>query len=534
MPQGLSRLTPGKVILLAAAFVIATGNLSFFRQITEVYPLTDSWGFLLSVSAVLFGAFVVLLSLLSLALPVRIVVTLFLLIAATVGYFQDQFGVIIDVTMLQNALQTDAAETRDLLNGSFFLRVGLLGILPVLLVWKLPLAHSPLMPGIRSKLQLLAGSLLVGVLCLYTYSDVYAGFFRQHKPLRYYTNPTFAIYSAAQLAFGGKAKSVRPPKAVYPGAQLPEADEGVELIIMVVGETARKDRFSLNGYERETNPLLAQKSGLVSYTNMTACGTSTAISVPCMFSVGGMKAFDIDTASEQENLLDVLQKVGVKVLWRDNNSGSKGVADRVLYEDFRSAAVNPVCDTECRDVGMLAGLQEFVDAQDSDILIVLHQMGNHGPAYYKRYPAEFEKFTPACKSEDLGLCSDEEISNAYDNAILYTDYFLSQVIAFLQSNTPRFETAMLYVSDHGESLGERGLYLHGMPRSIAPAEQTEVPVIVWVGDSSDIELASALKLKDRKNSHDAVFNSLLAAFEVDGAALPGSADLFMVRNPQDE
>ncbi|MCB1810140.1 MAG: sulfatase-like hydrolase/transferase, partial [Candidatus Competibacteraceae bacterium] len=314
---------------------------------------------------------------------------------------------------------------------------------------------------------------------------------------------------------------------VAPEAARPVGDADRELIIMVVGETARRDHFSLNGYARNTNPELAQISNLVSYQQVSACGTSTAISVPCMFALTGHDNFDGETAQHTENVLDILQRAGVSVLWRDNNSDSKGVATRVRYEDFRSPALNPVCDIECRDIGMLQGLQAYIDNQTGDILIVLHQMGNHGPAYYKRYPPEFERFTPACHSAELSTCSEQEINNAYDNAILYTDYFLSQVIALLKANTPQFETAMLYVSDHGESLGEKGLYLHGMPYLFAPKEQTEVPVIVWVGESSDVDLSSALRSKDKQNSHDAVFYSLLAAFEIEDS-LASAQQLFDV------
>jgi lipid A ethanolaminephosphotransferase len=229
-----------------------------------------------------------------------------------------------------------------------------------------------------------------------------------------------------------------------------------------------------------------------------------------------------------ENALDLLQRAGVNVLWRDNNSNSKGVADRVRFEDFRSSDMNPVCDEECRDIGMLDGLQDYIDAHSGDILIVLHQMGNHGPAYFKRYPPEFERFKPACHSAELSECSNDEISNAYDNAILYTDFFLAEVIDLLKANTPAFETSMMYVSDHGESLGEDGLYLHGMPYLLAPPEQTDVPVILWLGQSSSIDLDSVLGGQHMAYTHDAVFQSLLSLFEVQTDLLSAPQPLFEV------
>lgn len=216
-----------------------------------------------------------------------------------------------------------------------------------------------------------------------------------------------------------------------------------------------------------------------------------------------------------ENALDVLKEHNISVLWRDNNSDSKGVAARMAYEDFQSPAQNKVCDTECRDVGMLKGLDQYIQShQGQDIMIVLHQMGNHGPEYYRRYPKSFEKFTPVCRSSDLSKCSQQEIDNAYDNAILYTDYFLSEVIQLLKKYDDSRETAMLYVADHGESLGEHGLYLHAAPYMIAPKEQTHVPAILWLGKQFDYSLNQIRPYQNYPLSHDDVFCTLLTAYEL--------------------
>jgi lipid A ethanolaminephosphotransferase len=235
-----------------------------------------------------------------------------------------------------------------------------------------------------------------------------------------------------------------------------------------------------------------------------------------MFSMRSKDEYDDEKGKSEENLLDILSHAGVHVLWRDNNSDSKGVALRVQYEDYKSAEVNPDCDIECRDDGMLEGLQEYIDAQqEGDILIVLHQMGNHGPAYYKRYPESFEQFTPACRTNDLDKCSEAEISNAYDNAILYTDYFLSKVIDLLKNNMNSFETAMFYMSDHGESLGESGIYLHGLPYFMAPDAQTHVASILWFGDNYDeIDIPSVRQKANMDFSHDNLFHTVLGLMEV--------------------
>jgi lipid A ethanolaminephosphotransferase len=526
------RFRPNLLILVSALLLAATANLKFFIDVVTVYPLNQgNLGFVISLAVLLTALFALLMSVFSLMLPTRIVVTFFILLAAVTGYYSDQFGVLIDTVMLENILQTDTAEVRDLINGKLITRLLLLGGLATALVWGIPTGEKSRWQAFSGNLATAAASIVVILTCLFSFSGHYASFFREHKTLRYNVNPLMAIYSASKYV-AARYETATPTSmiAVAADAEIEEEDDGNELIILVVGETARSDRFSLNGYSRQTNPLLEKEPRLISYSHITSCGTSTAISVPCMFAKNGRSEFDVNSDKYQENALDILARAGVSVLWRDNNSSSKGVADRVAYENYRDPDINPLCDIECRDPGMLAGLQDYIDQQSGDVLIVLHQMGNHGPAYYKRYPREFEKFTPVCKSNELSSCSVEEISNAYDNAILYTDYFLSKVIALLKDNTPKYETAMLYVSDHGESLGEHGLYLHGAPYFIAPEEQTNVPVLLWLGESADIDLQKAVAQKSSHNSHDAVFNSLLSAFEVQSAALDQDSQLFVVED----
>jgi lipid A ethanolaminephosphotransferase len=167
---------------------------------------------------------------------------------------------------------------------------------------------------------------------------------------------------------------------------------------------------------------------------------------------------------------------------------------------------------------MLVNLQDYIDSNpEKDMLIVLHMMGSHGPAYYKRYPSEFEIFKPACQTAQLSDCNDKEINNAYDNTILYTDYFLAKVIGLLKDNTNEFEASMIYIGDHGESLGEGGLYLHGLPYFMAPDEQKRVPVIIWMdgGDiREDVNYPELSRMTNKRLAHDNLFHLLLGIFEV--------------------
>ncbi len=492
-----------------------TANISFFDKVSHTYPLnTANLAFLISL-VIFFFAFTALLILaISVFLPVRLAVSLLIYLAAISAYYADNLGVVIDSSMIRNILESNISEALDLINISLILHLIIAAVLPTILIWQLPLHSSGFKREIRYKLQTVMALIVLMVLCILPFSDFYSSFFREHKPLRYYSNPSFPIYSMGKY-IKQKIKSSTVPTFIRLANNVEHTvtDNSHELVILVVGETVRSDHFFLNGYSRNTNPELAMEKRLISYSNISACGTSTAISVPCMFAFAEHDNFDPDTAEHTENVLDILQRAGVNVLWRDNNSDSKGVASRITHEDYKSSALNTECDTECRDTGMLVGLQDYIDSHTGDVLIVLHQMGSHGPAYYKRYPKEFERFKPACHSAELSSCSIEEISNAYDNSILYTDYFLSKVIKFLKQNTEEYETTMFYVGDHGESLGEAGIYLHGLPYMFAPDAQIKVPVIAWFGRNSDIDYEKTLKLKTLKNSHDALFQTLLHTFE---------------------
>jgi lipid A ethanolaminephosphotransferase len=440
------------------------------------------------------------------------------------------YNVVIDDDMIRNSLQTNLNESLDLLSIKLVLYVLFLGVIPSFYVYKKQIKYASFRKELFMKFKVLGTSLALIVFLLFTFSQFYTSFFREHKPLRYYTNPTYWIYSIGNYINKTSKSGTVVVKAIGGDAMVEEKErEPKELVILVVGEAARADRFSLNGYTKETNPLLSQESDLVSFDNMHSCGTSTAISVPCMFSLYGKNDYDYEKGVSTQNILDILVNTGsIDILWRDNNSDSKGVALRVPYEDFKTSDKNTMCDTECRDEGMLVGLDKYIDShKNRDILIVLHMMGNHGPAYYKRYPNEFEKFKPVCKTNQLEECSVESINNAYDNAILYTDYFLSKVINFLKSYDKTHEAVMFYISDHGESLGENGLYLHGLPYFMAPDTQTHIASMIWFGDGikEDLNLTKLRTLTNKVFTHDNLFHSLLGFFEVDTKLYDPKKDL---------
>jgi len=509
-------LTPTRLIFILPALLILTSSATFFTKVEALYPWgADNGGFLVSLAFFHYSLLTLLMAIFSLFIPVRIIASVFILITAMQGYYTTQLGIMIDTDMIRTMFETNVAEASDILNGGFILHILLQGVLPVVLMWMIPFQKSAFLKELKFKAFSSAVVMIVLVLSVFPFGDHYASFFREHKPLRNYMYPTVSIlnmgkYIAEEVKAAETHEFISLTKNV---AQL-NTHGHPRLAIMVVGETARADHFSLNGYNRQTNPRLEMENNLINYSNVSSCGTLTAMSVPCMFSHEGRESFDRERSYYKENSLDLLARAGVSVLWRDNNSSSKGVARRVTYEDYQTPENNPDCDKECRDTGMLEGLQEYFDSQKGDVLVVLHSMGSHGPAYFKRYPKEFEKFTPACNTLELSKCSIEEITNAYDNTIVYTDYFLSKVIELLKQNASKYDASMLYVSDHGESLGESGLFLHGMPYMIAPESQTHVPVIFWSSDFSNVDLEKSAMLKDVENSHDVVFDTLLALFEV--------------------
>jgi lipid A ethanolaminephosphotransferase len=443
------------------------------------------------------------------------------------------YGVFIDTNMIYNVAETDYAETGELLNSGLLLHVALMGILPAFVIYKTDIRYySPLKQAAINGVFILGSLGLIGANLL-VFSSGYASFFRNHHQVRYLVNPVNYIYSVGNyiagelrthddslVAIGTDAHQIR---SASPGSKK-------QLIVVVVGETARAMNFSLNGYVRDTNPNL-RKEAILNFPNFYSCGTTTHVSLPCMFSMFDRDDFDEAGAKRYEKLPDVLKRAGIDVLWRDNNSGCKGVCDNVPSEDLSHMHIDGICnDARCHDEVLLVDLRKRLEKQKRDTVIILHQNGSHGPAYYRRYPRDFGRFVPECTSDELNECRTEEIVNSYDNTILYTDHFLARVISFLKEESDTFDTAMVYVSDHGESLGEHNIYLHGIPYVIAPEEQKHVPFIVWFSGSfashNRLDIACIRQRASRRYSHDNLFHSLLGLNHVATSVYRPDLDIF--------
>lgn len=526
-------LRPEWLSLCVSLLFVVFFNWPFWQRMLAVLQPLDGHGIrMLGMAFVLVTAFFNLLLLLLVWPKIgKPLLTALLLTTAAVTYFMTQYGVLIDMNMVRNAMQTDGAEVRDLLTVKMVLTVLLLGGLPSWWLWKTPLQfRAPLKEvGVRSVALLATAGVLVAV-AMVGYQD-FASLFRNHRELRLALTPTNYVQATSSYIKRATAKP-QPLQRIALDARrvLATGSSKPRVLVLVVGETARADHFSLNGYARPTNPKLSQVAGLINYPDVWSCGTETAISVPCMFSSLPRDKFDAEQAKHRENLLDVLVRAGVKVNWRDNNSGCKEVCKRVVSSMLYDSTDPQYCtDGECRDDILLEGLAVKLQNLREDSVIVLHQKGSHGPAYYKRYPPAFERFKPVCRTSELQKCSQGDIVNAFDNTILYTDDFLSRVIATLQA-APEVAGSMIYLSDHGESLGESNLYLHAAPYLIAPDAQKHVPMVAWFSplwqQRSGLDQACLQASSKQRYSQDNLFHSVLGLMQVHTTVYEKPLDMF--------
>jgi len=518
-------MTQNRLILLVSTFLILVGNLSFFQNTLTIYPPTaENMGFLLSLFVLLVALNSFLFALFSVKWLLKPLLIIVLIISSLTAYFMDSYHIVIDTGMIRNTLQTNLNESLDLISFKILGYFLFLGLLPSYLVYKITITSQTFKQALISRAVLLFTSALLMAGSMYLYSKHYTSFVREHKPLRYSVNPDYWIYSIVKYV---KKNYLNTPIVLQPvgrDAKIPDHLKP-KLIIMVVGEATRADHWGLNGYTPDTTPQLKSKN-VINFPTLYSCDTATAKSVPCMFSKFGRKDFDHRKGVGYENVLDILHHTGkVSLLWRDNNSDSKGVALRIPYEDYRTSEHNTICEGgECRDEGMLVGLDRYIaDQNGSHILITLHQMGNHGPAYYKRYPKQYAEFSPVCSTNQLEKCTQQEISHAYDNAVLHTDGFLTETIALLKQYQNSYDVGLIYMADHGESLGENGVYLHGIPYFMAPEAQKHVAGIMWFADQPRTE---QLKQRaDKPYSHDNLFHTLLGIFEVETTVYDPALDM---------
>jgi lipid A ethanolaminephosphotransferase len=521
------RLTANRLCLLVAAWMVLLCNSAFWHRLFEVQGGGGRTVlFAASLFVALIGLHLLLLRLLSPGRSLRVMLSLLLLLAATASWFMDTYGVALDKEMLRNAFETNFTEARDFISGSLAWRLLWQAGLPIVGVWVVALPASTWSDSLRDYvLGIAAGVALIGLAVLPLYSS-HVSFFRNEHAARHLIAPASVVIGSAELlqrSLRGQAPFVQvgldARRANPPG-------EKPLLILVVVGETARAANFSLGGYARQTNRLLQQRD-VYYFSNVYSCGTSTAVSLPCMFSDLPRRHFDLSKAARRESVLDVLQRAGLAVTWIENQSGCKQVCARVPHEMAASYHPASCSRGECLDEVLLHALDARLPGVARDAVLLMHTMGSHGPAYYRRVPTRMAAFTPACNTERIETCSDAQIVNAYDNSILYTDYVLASMIDRLAA-AQHIDSVLLYLSDHGESLGENGLYLHGQPFLIAPAVQKHVPMLMWFSPGALPRLrvdADCLRAQlGVAASHDNLSHTLLGLADVATSARRAELD----------
>ncbi|WP_386338449.1 phosphoethanolamine--lipid A transferase [Xanthomonas citri pv. citri] len=517
------------LVLLSSLFFALVCNQLFWRTAMATHP--GSIGFAISLMALLVAVHALLLGILVWRWNAKPLLTLLLFTTALAAHYMDSYNVYLDADMLRNVLHTDHKESRELLTSGLILPLVCYFLIPTALLWRMRLRARSVGKTVLVRSGFLLVVAVVGAAGAMLSSQDISALMRNHREVRYLATPINYIVALRQNLKSESPIKRAPKQPIEHDATATPRAPGSRprLLLVVLGETARAQNWGLNGYGRQTTPELAQ-AGVINFPDMHSCGTSTEVSVPCMFSPYGRRDYNEDMIRGHQSFLHVLEHAGISTLWRDNQSGCKGVCDGLEIQKLDDATTPGLCaDGRCMDEILLSDLAAQVRAKPGDRVVVLHQLGSHGPSYFERYPAQFERFKPVCKTADLGSCGRQDIVNAYDNSILYTDHFLNQAIHALRG-LPDYDTAMIYLSDHGESLGEKGLYLHGVPYAIAPKEQTHVPMVMWFSPefARDRGLDEAC-LRHRAGQYtdqDALFPSVLGLMQVKTSVYAPERDLF--------
>ncbi len=535
---------PLALLVVTSLWLATVGNWALWSELAKLNLLQGlrGYGFALAMGCIIFGGMNALFAVFAWRRSIKPLLV-FLLVAAALGmHYMLSYGIVIDRTMIVNVLQTDPRETRDLLSFRLLFTFLFVAGLPAVLLWW-QFLQRPSWPAQSLRIALFISINVAIVLAAVGLSfQTFSSTMRNHTHVRYLINPLNSVYALAHIATGPLRKGPMPLQPLGQDAKLGASYSApankAPLVVLVVGETARAGNFGINGYPRPTTPELTALMGserMATARNVWSCGTSTATALPCMFSHLGKEAFEEHTAN-YENLLDVLQRAGLAVLWLDNQSGCKGLCDRIPNANTTDSKNPQLCATgECFDAIMLDGLDARIAAlpaaqRAKGVVVVMHQMGSHGPAYFKRVPSTFKKFTPECASNALQDCAREQVVNSYDNTIAYTDHLLGLTIAWLKTQESKHQAAMVYVADHGESLGENNIYLHGLPYAIAPDVQKRIPWITWLsGDfaaRSKIDTTCLTSRADIRTSHDNYFHSVLGLMDVKTSVYNKALDVY--------
>lgn len=521
--------------LIIAVFFTLLQNLALWVHLKDLFAITPaaSTGFVISIPIVVLAIMNAIFTLLVWPYVHRVIIALVIILSTFATYAMYNYGAYFNYGMIVNVFETNSGEAGSYFSVTLLLWIITLAVIPIFLLSRFRVAfQSSVFKEVAVKVVSILVSLIVIVFIAMIYYKDYASLVRNHNEIKALINPTNYLTSGFRY---GKYQLV---EADMPFTEIGNdatdehnKNDKKNVLVLVVGEASRSMNYSLNGYSRQTNPQLAQQD-VISFKNVSSCGTATAVSLPCMFSDMTKATYNATIARHQEGLLDVLQHSGINVLWKDNDGGCKGACDRVKHIEMSAEIDSSLCHSgSCYDGILLEQLKEYIGSLEQDSVVVLHLIGSHGPTYNDRYPDEFKVFKPTCNTSEIQGCSKEELLNTYDNSILYTDHILNSVITILKNDESSHNTAMFYLADHGESLGEEGVYLHGLPYNIAPKEQTTVPMIMWLSPQfqQDRHIDSECLSKEAEvggYSQDNLFHSVLGMMDVKTAEYKPELDIF--------
>ncbi len=493
--------------LLLSLVNLVLYHLPFYRFVTTNNDVTTLNGILLIISLTIATIFANALFFYIVLFLLRSVgkwlLILIFIINAIAVYFINTYGAIIDESMIGNVLNTDYEESTSFLSFGLFFYIILLGILPSFLIFKIEFIR----PTIKRFLLHVFLTLLFLLSVAYVNSSNWLWIDKNSKTLGGLVMPwSYAVNLNLYYLHKNKENE---KQILLPNATIKNTEKSV--VVLVIGESSRSSNFSLYGYEKNTNPLLSKIENLHHF-KAEACATYTTAGLKCILEYK-------DTSDLYEILPNYLFRNNIEVIWKTTNWGEP----KVNIKNFKNKdELRKNCEGEfCEyDEIMLKGLKEQILASTKNkILIVLHTSTSHGPTYYKKYPPQFEQFSPVCKSVELADCTQEELINAYDNTIVYTDYILATLIDHLKQ-VPEYKSSMIFISDHGESLGENNLYMHGIPASLAPKEQLDIPFIVWTSDT-------LIKIKEEQQfSQHNIFHSVLDFLDVESPIYDENMSIF--------
>lgn len=525
-----------QLVLVSAAFFTIFFNIGFFKKTAQALGMDIGADYLLLASFVcfIFCFFNILFSLLLIGILRKPLLVVLICCSAIGSYFSLFYSTYIDDDMITNIVQTNSGEALTLLNIKLIVWFIILGVVPSLIViFLVNLEKTTILHACVWRIANIMISFIILITIYLTLAGGYSFFLKNHRQYLKLISPVNYMYAIGSYL---NALCTTPLSYLHLGEdatrQYIAVNRKKRLVIVVVGETSRAQNFSLNGYQRETNPLLKQQTNIFSFEHATSCGTATAISVPCMFSNMTRKDFDRNRANSQDNVLDILARAGINVFWKENDTNCKEVCNRITTQEINKIEPREFCPAGlCYDIRLLNNLDTYIRHLTDDAVIVLHTNGSHGPAYFQRYQKAQEKFTPTCNTVQIDNCSKDQLLNVYDNTIVNVDYVLNSTIELLKKQTDHFSTAMFYMSDHGESLGESGFYLHGAPYRIAPKEQIQIPMIFWLSDAFMQELninsyCLVNKARNDKVSHDNLFHTLLGSMGVATKEYKADLDIF--------